>query len=354
MTRTDHLRHIAALVTAAILLPAVTARGEIAARSVLPLLDGLLAAQEKRYTEREVLDPETDEWAAQPEAAAAEPGDELQQARTLLAQGKAKKARKLVEEWLDTHPDDERYFDGVCLLGDAYFEGKNYYRAYEQYEEVVESTAGDLFHGALAKEKDVALAFLSGEKRIVWGFLRLPAQDEAIEILDRIWERVPGTRLGEDALRIKADYFFDRGDMDLAQDEYAFVAREYPSGRFAQFAMLRSAEAAEAAFPGTKFDDRALLEAQERYRQVQETYPAYAERENVPQRLEGIRQSRAEKDLDIARWYERTREPQAAEFYYRLVIADWPETLAAAEARQRLHALGLEDGTEDNTEEPQP
>ena len=350
MTRNDLLKHTAALVTAAILLPAAPARSETAARSALPLLSGLWAAQEKQYAEREVLDPETDQWAPQPDVAAAAPGDELQQTRVLLAAGEAKRARKLIEEWLETHPDDERCFEGVYLLGDAYFEGGDYYRAYEQYEEVVESTAGELFHDALRREKDVALAFLSGEKRIVWRFLRLPATDEAIDILDRIWERVPGTRLGEDALRIKADYYFDNGDMDLAQDEYANLAREYPSGRFVQFAMLRSAEAAEAAFPGIRFDDRALLEAQERYRQVQETFPAYADRENVPQRLEGIRQSRAEKDLDIARWYERTREPQAAEYYYRLVIEDWPETLAAAEARQRLHDLGLEA----ETEEPQP
>ena len=53
-----------------------------------------------------------------------------------------------------------------------------------------------------------------------------------------------GTRI-----RTKADHFFDRGEMDLAQDEYVNLTREYPAGRFVRLAMLRSAEAAGAAFP---------------------------------------------------------------------------------------------------------
>ena len=70
--------------------------------------------------------------------------------------------------------------------------------------------------------------------------------------------------------------------------------------------------------------------------------PAYARRENVDQRREGIRQLRAEKDFEIAHWYERSRRPAAAEFYYRLVLRDWPNTLPASEARQRLRAMGVE------------
>jgi outer membrane protein assembly factor BamD (BamD/ComL family) len=230
----------------------------------------------------------------------------------------------------------------MYLLGEADFGRKHFYQAYECYEVVAENTAGELFYKALGREMDVARAFLSGEKRIVWKFLYLPAYDDGIEILDRVWERIPGTRLGEEALKLKADYFFAVGDVDLAQDEYMNLAREYPNGRYVQLAMLRGAEAAAAAFPGIKFDDRALLDSEERYRQVQSTFPGYAKHERIADRLEGIRQQRGEKDLDIGRWYERTRQAGAAEFYYRLVLKDWPETLAASEARRRLRALGVE------------
>jgi len=324
------------------LVSGLPAAGGLNTNVALALVDQARTAQEQKYRERQVLDPATDEWTTQPAAAEAAPANELDHARELLARGEPRRARRLMQKWAKQNQGHERYYEGVYLYGDALFECGDFYKAYEQYEQVVENTAGELFRQALAREKDVALAFLSGRKRIVWKILRLPAYDEALDVLTRIWERVPGSRLGEDALEIKARYHYERGDMDLAQDEYANLAREYPAGRFIQFAMLRSAEAAEAAFPGTRFDDRPLLEASERYRQMQSSFPAYAERANVAPRLDGIRQKRAAKDFDIARWYERTRQPAAAEFYFRLILKDWPDTLAAAEARQRLRALGIE------------
>jgi outer membrane protein assembly factor BamD (BamD/ComL family) len=299
------------------------------------------AAQEQQYRERQILDPETDEWVDRPVEPAV-PADELDQARALLAREQPRAALRLLEAWLKANPEHPRHYEGLLLAADAQFKLRRFYQAYERYEQVVENTGGELFRAALAAERDVALAFLSGQKRIIWRVLRLPAYDEAIDILDRIWERVPGTRLGEEALRIKAEYFYNRGDMEMAQDEYAHLAREYPNGRFAPLAMLRSAGSAEAAFPGTRFDARPLVEAEERYRQLAAAYPAYAERNQVAERLEGIRQQRADKDLGIARWYEKTGQPAAAEFYYRAVVAQWPDSLASAAARQRLRALGVE------------
>lgn len=324
------------------------------------LLLGLTAivgrAQEQRFRERQVLDPETDEWVDQARPAEEGPGDELAQARALLAEGKPRKARKLVKTWLKQNPDHERYYEADFLLGETYFESRDFWKAAERFQTVAENTAGELFNRANERCVDVARAFLSGQKRILWKVFRLPAYDDGVEILDRVWERVPGTRLGELALKLKADFFFTRGDVDLAQDEYANLAQQYPSGRYIQLAMLRTAEAAEAAFPGVRFDDRPLIEAAERYRQMLGAFPAYAQRENVSQRLEGIRQQRAEKDLEIARWYERTRRTDAAEFYYREILKDWPDTLAAAAARTRLRALGVvveESGKGAETEDQQ-
>ena len=75
---------------------------------------------------------------------------------------------------------------------------------------------------------------------------------------------------------------------------------------------------------------------------MQSAFPAYAQRERVADRLEGIREQRAEKDLDVARWYRRTKQAGAAEYYYRLVLKDGPGTLAAGEAQHALRAMGVD------------
>jgi outer membrane protein assembly factor BamD (BamD/ComL family) len=318
------------------------ARGPLLWMIVGVALTASLRLQEQEYRERQVLDPATDEWVTAGPDEVAGPMDELGEARALLARGEEGRARSILNRWLKQNPDDERVDEATFLVGETYFEGHDYWQAVKRYQTVAENASGPIFDAANQRATDVGRAFLAGEKRILWYFIPLPAYDDGIEILDRVWERVPGSRLGELALKYKADYYFANGDMDLAYDEYVNLAQQYPSGRFTQVAMLRSAEAAESEFPGVRFDDQPLIDANERYRQFAGTFPVYAEREKVPERLEGIRQQRAQKDYEVARWYERTRQPGAAEFYYRLILKDWPETLAAAEARTRLRALGAE------------
>lgn len=292
-------------------------------------------------SERHVFDPRTGEWVVlDPDAVLPAEGP-LGEARDLLAAGKPGRARRIVRDFLKESPDDELYYEAVFLEGETYFEQKDYWKAAQRYSSVAENTSGELFALANQRTVDVARAFLSGERRIVWGILPMPAYDEGVELLDQVWQRMPGTRLGELALKLKADYFFERGDLGLAQDEYAFLVEQYPSGRFVQIAMLRAAEAANAAFPGIKYDSVPLVEAEARYRLLAATFPVFAEQEEVASRLDGIRQQRAEKDLYIADWYRRTRQPSAAEYYYRLVLADYPDTLAADDARTRLRALGV-------------
>jgi outer membrane protein assembly factor BamD (BamD/ComL family) len=315
------------------------ARSLLVAGLAVSLATLSLRLQEQKYRQRQVLNPKTNEWE-EVEAPEAALGDELAQARAYLAENKPNKARPLLQKWIKANPEDERTTEATFLLGDAYFAARDFWKAAEQYTVVAENSSGELFQLANERCVDIARAFLSGQKRIVWGFLRLPAYSEGIELLDRVWERMPGSRLGELALKLKADYYDSHGDLDLAQDEYANLAQQYPSGRYVQYAMLRAAECAEGAFPGIKFDDTPLLEADERYKQLQAAFPAYAEREQVPEHLEGLRQQRADKDFDIAGWYERTRHLSAAEFYYRQVLTDWPDTLAATRARTRLRALG--------------
>lgn len=309
-------------------------------------------AQEERYREKQVLEPETGTWVTAPTSQQAVTGA-LAEARTYLAAGEPGKAQKLLKDWIEANAGEERYYEGVYLYGESYFLQKSFWKAYQQYEIVAENASGELFRVANERCVDVARAFLSGQRRILWKIFRLPAYDDGIEILDRVWERMPGTPLGELALKLKADYFFRSGQMDLAQDEYANLVQQYPSGRYVQLAMLRAGEAAEASFPGIRYDAQSLLNANERYEQVLAEFPPYAEHEQVPQRLEGIREQRAQKDFAVARWYEKTKKPQAAEFYYRMVLREWPDTLAATEARTRLLALGVTPGEAETPSSPE-
>ena len=135
-------------------------------------------AQEEQYRERQVLDPETGQWVDQP-AEPATPQGELDEARSLLARGESGDALKLLKKWTEANPDHERHLEGMFLLGEAYFEEGDYYKAYESYDIVIQNSGGDLFFKAIRRDMDVARAFLSGQKRILRGHRDFVAPLEA-------------------------------------------------------------------------------------------------------------------------------------------------------------------------------
>ncbi len=183
--------------------------------------------------------------------------------------------------------------------------------------------------------------YLAGKKRkALGGLFKIRDRDAGIKIMDDMTTDYADTPLAETAQLTKANYYYERGEFDLAQDEYARFARDFPRSRYHAKALLWSAYSALASFAGIRFDDAPLIEAQERFGQFLRSYPAQADQMQVPTAIEQIASTRADKTLDIGRFYERTGQPGAARYYYRATVRRWPNTPAAAEARNNLSKLG--------------
>ncbi len=108
-------------------------------------------AQEERFRERQVLDPQTGEWVDQARPSEQRPADEIDEARALLVKKKPDEARKLLAQWLKQHPDHERYFEGEYLLGESYFLSHDFWKAVEHYQKAAENSSGELFQLANAR-----------------------------------------------------------------------------------------------------------------------------------------------------------------------------------------------------------
>jgi outer membrane protein assembly factor BamD (BamD/ComL family) len=193
---------------------------------------------------------------------------------------------------------------------------------------------------ALRLEFVIAETYFTGVKRKVWGIFRASGEDMANQILDEISAEYPESRLGELAVKAKADHLFKTGEHALAEIEYARLLRDYPRSRYHQFALGRSAESALASFAGVEYDEAALIEAEERFNDYRVRYRAAADRDGVGLILDGIRQRRAEKEFLIGQYYERTDHLGSAIFYYQAVRRNWPESIAASKAASRLELLG--------------
>lgn len=320
------------------------------------------AADEKQtYNERLEYDPKTGEWVElAPPIPGTEEGD-LALARFLLAQGEYKKARKAFKAWFETWPESTHRDEGLFYAAeteiaaeDAKPKAGDIMKAYKWLEELLDGWPGtELADRALRKEIIIAeLLLFKQRKQKIWkGTLWLSADDEALMMLDRIIdERAPLTPLAEQALRLKADYHFSAGNFQESEQAYARLMRDFPRGRYNKFALLRAGQSAMARFPGVEFDEADLLEAEVYYKDFQTKYPTDSETQDVPDTLMRINESRAEKDYRVAQYYERTRQPDAAIFYYRLIANGWSTTTWAAQANARLIALGAINPEETTTQ----
>ena len=303
------------------------------------------------YHERLEYDAATGQWIEIAPPIPGTDGGDLALARFMLARGEYKKARKAFKLWFKMYPDSSLRPQGLfysaqteVLAEESRRKGGDLIGAYEWLEELLEGWPGtELADRALRKELIIAemLLFKHRKQKLWRGMLWLSATEEALDILNRIIDLwAPGKPVAEQALRRKADYHYINGEFEEAELAFSRLMRDFPRGKYHKIAMLRSGQSALARFPGVRFDEADLLEAEVYLKDFHERYPQEAAEYRVPQMLSRISESRAQKEYTIGQYYERTRAIDAAVYYYRWIVSQYPATTWAAEAQNRLVALG--------------
>ena len=280
------------------------------------------------------------QWVRQAAAQEGTATGELSLIRQAVETGHRNDAVHGAKKFQKRYPDAPQLEEVLFLAGEGEFRAGRYYQAFEWYERQLNAhPSGELSERALKREFDVAELFLAGKKRVVLKFLWLPAEDEGLEILQRIPEHVPGTTLAEKALlRVGDHQFAMRRWEDAAQayDHYLELFGKWPR---AEYAMLQSCRATHNQYRGPQYDDTPLLEARQRYKNFQTQFPQAARNANVPATQESIANALAQKMFTTAAFYQRTHQPQPASYYYRLVIDQYPDSPAAGEAYAALNSL---------------
>jgi outer membrane protein assembly factor BamD (BamD/ComL family) len=263
----------------------------------------------------------------------ASPEGQLQEARRALAEKQFSRAENLATRWIEQHEQHPLLPEAYLVRGDALRADGDEYKALFDYELVARTyTGSEAFITACRRELDIAEQYSRGLYRKLWGMRILPADDEAEEIYIRVQERMPGSRLGEEAGMELGDFYFERRKMTLAADAYALFIENYPKSTQLEKAQRRVIYANLASFKGPEFDPRGLYEARSRLEQLRIVRPVLAEKMGADALLIRIDESDAAKMLSTARWYMHVDDPIAAEFTIRRLVKKYPRSVATADA----------------------
>ena len=177
--------------------------------------------------------------------------------------------------------------------------------------------------------------FLGGTRRHV-GPISFSGTSDAMEILDRVALHWPGSELAVEALILQAGFYYSKGNFLEAQQTYQMVVENYQRSRYYEQALLGNAESTYFQYVGPHYDSSSLLEAEARYRQFRREYPESIHDSEIVDRLTRLRDLQAEKEFEIASFYQRTGKNPAAQYYWQTIIKTWPTSGWARQSEAML------------------
>lgn len=266
----------------------------------------------------------------------------MARARELLADGKAWSTRRLLRGWLNDNAKSESPLLPLAyrLRGDARTADKDEYEALRDYEVVcIDFPGTEEYVRAIERELEIAIRYVNGYRRKFLGMRIQSADDVGEELLVRVQERLPQSRLAERAGIELADYYYRNRDLALASLAYDLFVQNFPRSRFADRARVQRIYAEIGRYKGPQYDASGLADAKILIQDYAEVNPLAAQREGLSDALVSRLDESAGAHLLVrAKWYIRRGDPVSARATLRRLLVTHPRTLAASEGMGILDA----------------
>jgi len=287
-----------------------------------------------------------DQW----ESVAADPQERyrhaISQLKELAQAGDASEVKEALKQIKEEFPDRVGPDLDLFINGELQYWRDHYGKALAKFEKMLKNYAGSAFSApALQREFDMARAYLEGRKKTVLGIVRISGYAEGIEIMEKVSDRAgldEPNGVGLRAALAVAEHYEAQEKYLEAYMKWSEIASYWETGPIGKRALYRMAEDNLAAYdqpPAARrphFDGSKLTTAKTYYWKFLTLYPEDAKENEVPQKIQHIDEEMALKQLTIGQFYRRTGKHQAANLYFDMVLRNWPQTEAAAVARQAL------------------
>jgi outer membrane protein assembly factor BamD (BamD/ComL family) len=242
-----------------------------------------------------------------------------------------KALQKLRTDFKDmSGPDLDAYIEAETL-----YAKRNWSKATKKFQEFVKAWPESPFYTS-ANERlfSIGTAFLLGQKRQVLWILWLPAFDEGVNIMRDIADRAGTGPMGLRALTVLAETYERKKLYPEAYEVWSEVADKWPTGDVGEKALLRMAQCLHAAYKGPWYDATWLVSAKAYYEDFRNRYPQKAQQIQAGETIGVIVEQQAYKNYSVARYYDKTDHPLAANLYYQYVLKTWPDSRSARMTEQ--------------------
>jgi len=232
--------------------------------------------------------------------------------------------------------------EATVVMGQKQEEKGRLTKAFRIYEKLLTEHPDNEFRELiLDRQYAIATAYLRGEKKRVLRVIKIKGYAEGVRIMEKITGRAGlDTPIGLKAALAVAKHFENRRNFNEAYLKWWEISLQWQTGKTGRDALLNMGRCKHIAYnnhPEHKrpfYDDSNLNIAKSCYEKFKLLYPKDAEKTNVDQILEEIKEQLAYKQFSIGQYYQRTGNIQSANLYFDMVIRDWPGSKAAELAKE--------------------
>lgn len=290
-----------------------------------------------------VLDAEGN-WVATSAPAAGSDAAVMADARRLIADGEPGKAKSALDQWINANSRGRSPYlpQAYLLRGDATTANGDEFAALYDYEALIRQfPASPEFVKAIERELEIATAYVRGMNRKWLGIRWVDGTETGVELLIRVQERLPGSRLAEQAGIELADFYYRTRELSLASEAYDLFLKNYPNSKYRSRALQRQVYANIGRYKGPAYDGSSLLDSRVLIRRYMSMYPASAEEAGLDEALLArIDESAAAQMLETARWYLIREDPVSARSMLRRLLKKHPQSAAAGVALKTMEEKG--------------
>lgn len=215
-----------------------------------------------------------------------------------------------------------------------------YDKAYDAYSTYLQKfPKGDDFEAVVESMFKIGKLFLEGEKRKVLGIKFAPSMDRAKEMFEGIVKRAPFSKWAPLAQFNIGQALEKQAKFGEAIVSYNAVVSRYPTDPVAADAQYQIGYVRLREFREGSYDQAGAAKAREAFEDFINRYP---ESEKVAQARENMKQlegGKSKGQLEIAKFYDKTKQYRAAVIYYNDVIKAGADTPEGTFAKTRIEEL---------------
>jgi len=290
--------------------------------------------------------PERGRWINPKYYVAETSSEQWKYAMSVYEAGDYKTAQREFKKLIKHFPTSEEAGEAQFMIGKCYEKQQRLYEACKSYQEVINKyPSTERLREIVERQVHIANQFynrsLERQSIVVKTkeFFTETNWDKAATIYKMVIENHPYYEKADEVQYRIGECYLKTGKYEVARVEFGKVASTYPDSPLVDDAEYQIGMCWIYQSRNTPYNEEIIARA---IRSLEDFLGKYPESELVSkakEKLKTLRNRKGEKIYQIAYFYERTGEVNAARIYYQYIIDEFPTSIWAERSKSRLEEI---------------